>query len=50
MFTKEELMFIWKCLEETTIKGKDASVIAKLFLKIDDTLTKIIKKEEKDNG
>ena len=50
MFTKEELMFLWKCLENTTIKGKDASTISKLFIKMDDTLTKMLKKEEKKNA
>mgnify|MGYP003657027973 CR=1 FL=1 len=46
MFNKEELMVMWKCMEEATIKGKDASRFTKLFLKMDDVLTKLIKKEE----
>ena len=50
MFNKEELMFIWRCLEQTNIKGKDAATITKLFVKMDDCLTKMIKKEEKKNG
>jgi|TARA_R100001129_G_C5185443_1_gene209169 hypothetical protein len=47
MFNKEELMFLWRCLEQSTIKGKDASTITKLFVKMDDQLSKMIKKEEK---
>ena len=47
MFTKDELMAIWKCMESATIKGKDAKVMMALFTKIDEILTEMDKKEGK---
>tara|TARA_R100001594_G_scaffold132191_2_gene172269 strand:- start:110 stop:319 length:210 start_codon:yes stop_codon:yes gene_type:complete len=45
--SKDEAMFIYQVLEETSIKGKGASGLVKIFEKINSYIVSLIEEEDK---